>query len=213
MMIPLLFKLDDKTVLVIGGGQVAARRIRTLLENKAAVVCVSPEFSERILQLQDSRLTLMQGRYQKEQLSDGDLVVAATDSRELNRQIKADCEAAKIWCNRVDDPDDSDFIFPSVIRRGDLTVSVCTEGASPFLTKSIVADLSKQYDESYVERTKLLGELRQRLLAGEATGTEKREQLAAFAHYSVARLREKLNEVGDPLTEAKKTPEELEKNR
>ena len=78
--------------------------------------------------------------------------MAATDNRELNQQIKRDCAALKIWCNRVDDPEDSDFIFPSVIRRGDLTLSVCTEGASPFLTKRIVDELADRYDDSYTEK-------------------------------------------------------------
>lgn len=213
MMMPLLFNLNDKTALVIGGGKVAARKITALLENGAGVVCISPEFSERIREMKNERLNLVQGHYERKWLKDIDLAVAATDRRELNRQIKADCASEKIWCNRADDPDDSDFIFPSVIRRGDLTVSVCTEGASPFLTKSIVADLSKQYDESYAERTALLRVLRKHVLAGDETKKEKAENLEAFSRYALEALREKCKEIRNPVAEDKRTREELEKNR
>lgn len=213
MMMPLLFNLNDKTALVIGGGQVAARKISALLGNGARVVCVSPEFSEHTREIRNSKLTLLQGTYRKEQLRGIDLAVAATDCRELNRQIKADCASEKIWCNRADDPEDSDFIFPSVIRRGDLTVSVCTEGASPFLTKSIVADLSKHYDESYAERTELLRVLRKHILAGDETSKEKAENLESFSRCSIEALREKCKEIGNPVAKDKRTQEELEKNR
>jgi precorrin-2 dehydrogenase/sirohydrochlorin ferrochelatase len=156
------------------------------------VIAVSPDFSEAIIKIENRRLTQIHASYHKEQLTNIDLAVAATDNRELNQQIKMDCASLKIWCNRVDDPEDSDFIFPSVIRRGDLTLSVCTEGASPFLTKSIVADLTDRYDESYTEKTALLRLLRQAVLAGDEAQNEKTEKLKALARCSNAELRSKL---------------------
>lgn len=170
----------------------AARRIITLLANGMQVIAVSPDFSECLIKTDNKELTLIQAVYKKEQLTDMDLVVAATDNRELNRQIKMDCQSQKIWCNRVDDPDDSDFIFPSVIRRGDLTLSVCTEGASPFLTKRIVDDLADRYDDSYTEKTALLRLLRQTILAGDGAPNEKSEKLKELSRCSNAELRSKL---------------------
>jgi len=164
MMTPLLFNLKNKKVLVVGGGKVATRRIGTLFENGAQVVCVSPQFSNCLVKTQDEGLTLVKGSYDSDQLEGIDLVVTATNSEAINAQVRKDCRRLGIWCNRVDNPDDSDYIFPSVIRRGDLTLSVCTEGASPFLTKAIVKDLSQRYDESYIERTALLRECRKRIL-------------------------------------------------
>ncbi|MBC3795950.1 precorrin-2 dehydrogenase/sirohydrochlorin ferrochelatase family protein [Acetobacterium tundrae] len=213
MMTPLLFNLNNKMVLVVGGGQVALRRIRTLLANGAQVVCVSPAISENLCNIKEARLTLIHENYGKEQLTNIDLVIAATNSRALNRQIKTDCQSQKIWCNRVDDPDDSDFIFPSVIRRGDLTLSVCTEGASPFLTKKIVADLAAEYDESYVERTALLRVLRKKNLAGTASKQENTEKLKALSLCSVAELRKKLAEIESSVTDDEATIDELEKNK
>lgn len=190
MMIPLLFNLKNKKALVVGGGKVAARRIITLLENGMQVIAVSPDFSECLIKTDNKALTLIQAVYKKEQLTDMDLVVAATDNRELNQQIKRDCQSPKIFCNRVDDPDDSDFIFPSVIRRGDLTLSVCTEGASPFLTKRIVDDLADRYDDSYAEKTALLRLLRQAVLAGDGSRQEKAEKLKELSKCSNGQLKD-----------------------
>ena len=196
MMTPLLFNLNNKKALVVGGGKVAARRIITLLENGMQVIAVSPDFSEAIKRIENRQLTLINACYHKEQLVDIDLAVAATDNRELNQQIKRDCQSQKIWCNRVDDPEDSDFIFPSVIRRGDLTLSVCTEGASPFLTKSIVDDLADRYDDSYTEKTALLRLLRQAILAGDGSPQEKTAKLKELSNCSNAELRSKLGNNG-----------------
>lgn len=192
MMTPLLFNLKNKKALVVGGGKVAARRIVILLENGMQVIAVSPDFSEGIIKTENNQLTLIYAGYHKDQLADIDLAVAATDNRALNGQIKKDCQAQKIWCNRVDDPDDSDFIFPSVIRRGDLTLSVCTEGASPFLTKQIVAELAEHYDDSYTEKTALLRLLRQAVLAGAGSPQEKTAKLKELSNCSNAELRSKL---------------------
>ncbi|WP_303869422.1 bifunctional precorrin-2 dehydrogenase/sirohydrochlorin ferrochelatase [Acetobacterium wieringae] len=192
MMTPLLFNLKNKKILVVGGGKVAARRIGTILENGAQVIAVSPDFCEAIIRIENSQLTLINAGYHKEQLADIDLAVAATDNRDLNGQIKTDCQSKKIWCNRVDDPEDSDFIFPSVIRRGDLTLSVCTEGASPFLTKQIVDELADRFDDSYTEKTALLRLLRQAVLAGDSAPNEKTAELKALSRCSNAELRSKL---------------------
>lgn len=196
MMTPLLFNLKSKKVLVVGGGKVAARRIVTLLENGMQVIAVSPDFSEAIERIENNQLTQINAGYHKEQLADIDLAVAATDNRELNQQIKRDCQSQKIWCNRVDDPEDSDFIFPSVIRRGDLTLSVCTEGASPFLTKRIVDELADRYDDSYTEKTALLRLLRQAILAGDGSPQEKTAKLKELSNCSNAELRSKLGNNG-----------------
>lgn len=191
-MTPLLFNLKNKKVLVVGGGLIAARRIATLLENGAQVVCVSPVFSNGIQKTENKNITLVQGFYHLDQLANIDLAVAATDCEATNEQVKKDCKAQRIWCNRVDNPEESDFIFPSVLRRGDLTLSVCTEGASPFLTKAIINDLSERYDESYIERTALLGECRKRILEKNGKKSESTQSLKALARCTIEELKEQL---------------------
>jgi len=194
MMTPLLFNLKNKKVLVVGGGAVATRRVATLLENGAQVLCVSPVLSAWLQEAQNTNNELMviQGVYAGSHLENVDLVVAATNQQTINEQIKLDCQVRRIWCNRVDSPENSDFIFPSVIRRGDLTLSVCTEGASPFLTKAIVDDLSQRYDESYTERTALLRECRKRILENKNRKSESRQSLKELARYSIEELKEYL---------------------
>ncbi len=203
-MTPLLFNLQDQKALVVGGGKVAYRRILKLLESGMWVTSVSLDFSAALIRAEDKRLTRIQAVYQIDYLKGIDLVVAATDNRVVNEQIKRDCETLKIACNRVDDPDHSDFIFPSVIRRGDLTLSVCTEGASPFLTKSIMAELSDRYDHSYTEKTALLRLLREAILAGEGSSLEKTERLKEIAGDSNAILKEKLEAIKFPGSEINK---------
>jgi precorrin-2 dehydrogenase/sirohydrochlorin ferrochelatase len=196
MMMPLLLNLRNKKALVVGGGTVAARRIAKLLEDDLEVMAVSPDFSEGLKNLENDKFTRVQSVYQKAQLTGIDLVVAATNNRNLNQQIRMDCASLKIWCNRVDDPEDSDFIFPSVIRRGDLTLSVCTEGASPFLTKSIVKTLSQQFGEEYTEKTALLRLFREAVLASELTPDEKTKTLKALTGSSNEDLKKRLQSMG-----------------
>lgn len=204
MMTPLLFNLQDKKALVVGGGKVAYRRILKLLESGMFVTTVSPDFSAALTSADDKRLTRIQAVYQIDYLKDIDLVVAATNNQAVNEQIRRDCMTLKILCNRVDAPDDSDFIFPSVIRRGDLTLSVCTEGASPFLTKKIIDELSDHYDHSYTEKTALLRLLREAILMGEGTGLEKTARLKEMSGDSNAILKEKLEAIKFPVAKTNK---------
>lgn len=124
-----------------------------------------------------------------------DLVVAATDQRELNDQILENCKIRGIWCNVTDDPEHSDFIFPSVVRRGDLTISVCTDGASPTLTTQIKKELEEKYDESYAERLRLLKQLRRHLLKTDASSEEKKRQLRELTALTIEELQREVEKI------------------
>ena len=197
MMIPLLFNLTNKKVLVVGGGMVGARRIQTILDNQGEVICVSPMISKAIKEIKDQKLHLFEEKYNESQLNGIDLVVAATNCKDINQKIKKDCKRKKIICNRSDDPDDSDFIFPSVCRRGDLSISVCTEGASPFLTKEIMSEIKEMYDEEYIERLELLRESRKIIRLKNFSEDEKRCQLKMLTEMTIEKLRETVIKLND----------------
>ncbi|MGL4606165.1 MAG: precorrin-2 dehydrogenase/sirohydrochlorin ferrochelatase family protein [Eubacteriaceae bacterium] len=185
-MLPLLFNLKNKRILVVGAGKIGTKRVEILLENGGQVFCLGLEFSDRIKEIQNSNLKFIKKKYEPKDLRGMALVVVATNDKQLNARIKKDAEELGILCNRSDAPEDSDFIFPGTLRRGELSISVCTEGASPSLTKSILKDLAVQYDESYIERIKRLKECRKRILKE----NKEREILREMPYWSLLELRE-----------------------
>ncbi|WKY47438.1 bifunctional precorrin-2 dehydrogenase/sirohydrochlorin ferrochelatase [Eubacteriaceae bacterium ES3] len=198
-MIPLLFSLKNQRILVVGGGEIATRRVSTLLSEGGQVTCVSAEFSEELKGLTNEQLLLKQKKYERADLTDVTLVVAATASSKTNETVRLDCKSMGILCNRVDCHEDSDFIFPSTLRRGDLSISVCTEGASPTLTKKIVRELKTEYDESYERKVELLKNLRQIVLTQKQIDVNTREMLNQLADYTVSELEEKLDQYNKTL--------------
>ena len=172
-MMPLLFNIKGKKALVIGSGGVGRRRAETLLNWGMAVTVV--DGAEGITG--PSGAVFHNRPYQPADLDDADLVVAATGDGELNRRVAQACRTKKIPVNRADDPADSDFIFPSVVRRGDLTIAVCTEGASPALTAAVKAELETRYPQEMARRVELLGLLRKAVLARPELSRTQRQAL------------------------------------
>ncbi|MGL4282782.1 MAG: precorrin-2 dehydrogenase/sirohydrochlorin ferrochelatase family protein [Eubacterium aggregans] len=182
--LPLLFTTKERKALVVGGGRVGCRRARTLAESGCILTLVTADLPVEAV----AGTTLCLANYGQEHLEGMALVVAATDDARVNAKIVADCKARGILVNCVENPEVSDFIFPSVVRRGDLTLSVCTEGASPTLIKAIVSELRVRYDESYGPRLTYLKKLRQRTLALSLNTDEKQARLKDQAAKSVEEL-------------------------
>ena len=166
MFYPVNLDIKDRHCLVVGGGPVAARKAKTLMECEAMVTVVSPEFNEsfRIL-AQNPRLTLVQRPYEISDLEGKFLVIGATSDEALNRQINADAESRNMLCNIADVPDLCTFIVPAVITQGDLMIAVSTGGSSPALARRIREDLEQRFGPEYAEMTKLMGEIRRLVLA------------------------------------------------
>lgn len=191
---PILLNFDGKQALVIGGGTVGLRRAKTLAGYGCFVTCVDENME--IPEPPVAGVRYIKAYCQVDTALDGmDIVVAATDRRELNARILEHCKMRGIWCNVVDDPDHSDFIFPSVVRRGDLTLSICTDGASPFLSTQIKKELDKKYDESYTERVALLKKLRRYVLDKGLEPDEKRAQLKRYAELTLKELRKEVEKI------------------
>ena len=131
---PVGLRLHDRRVVVVGGGQVAHRRVAGLLEAGARVTVVSPEVTPALEALvEPGRLSWIRLRYTPGDLVGAWYVVAATDDPAVNAAVYAAGERAGIWVNGADDPANCSFTLPSVVRRGDLQITVSTGGRSPAL--------------------------------------------------------------------------------
>ena len=153
-------KLNNKNCLVVGAGNVSERKINGLLESRANVTVVSPEFTGGILSLKGHpKLSLVAREFQENDLKNMFLVISATNNRNLNSRIASLCNSKNILINVVDDPENSSFFVPSVVRRGDLSIAVSTGGKSPALASKIGRELLSQFDEKYAKYLDILGEI------------------------------------------------------
>ncbi|NIA20818.1 MAG: bifunctional precorrin-2 dehydrogenase/sirohydrochlorin ferrochelatase [Anaerolineaceae bacterium] len=155
---PVFLDLADRACLVVGGGEVARRKVESLLAAGAKVGVISPQVCDGLRQL--GGVEFRMERYDPSALEGVMLVVAATDSAQTNARVFADCRARGVLCNVVDRPEWCDFIVPSVLRRGLLTVAVSTSGASPALAGRIRRQLEEQFDPPYGPYLEAIGNVR-----------------------------------------------------
>jgi uroporphyrin-III C-methyltransferase/precorrin-2 dehydrogenase/sirohydrochlorin ferrochelatase len=136
--LPLFVRLKDRSVLVVGGGEIAARKVALLCRAGAAVHIVAPELGEQTRNLlEEHGLSHAARTYRSEDIADAALVVSATDDDAVNLQVFEDCVAAGKLVNSVDRPDRSNVIFPSLVDRSPVIVAVSTGGASPTLARVV----------------------------------------------------------------------------
>jgi uroporphyrin-III C-methyltransferase / precorrin-2 dehydrogenase / sirohydrochlorin ferrochelatase len=160
---PIFLDLDGQPVVVIGGGTVAERKIETLLDSGARVTVVSPEVTARIAtRSEEGRVTLRPRRYQAGDLRGFRLAYAATSDPDVNLAVRREALDSAIWLNAIDQPDLCDFITPAIVRRGDLTIAVSTNGRCPALARRLREDLERQYGPEYAEKVEHLARIRDR---------------------------------------------------
>jgi precorrin-2 dehydrogenase/sirohydrochlorin ferrochelatase len=163
---PAFLDLQGANCLVVGGGQVGERKVKTLLACGAEVRLVSPELTPGLEEdVRRGRVRLLAAEFAPCQLEGVFLVIGATDDSEVNRLISAEARSRNLLCNIVDRPWECNFILPSVLSRGDLTVAVSTGGRSPALAKKIRQDLENLFPDSYVNYLELLGRIREYVLS------------------------------------------------
>jgi precorrin-2 dehydrogenase / sirohydrochlorin ferrochelatase len=162
---PVNLNIEHRKCLVVGGGPVAFRKAKMLMDCGATVMVVSKLFSPEFQKFNDMpTISLIQREYSPIDLDGKLLVISATDDSELNRRISADAEKKNMLCNIADVPEICNFILPSVIRRGDLVVSVSTSGKSPAFAKHLRKDLEKNFGDEYARFLYLMGAIRKKLL-------------------------------------------------
>jgi precorrin-2 dehydrogenase/sirohydrochlorin ferrochelatase len=162
---PINLDIQNRNVLVVGGGGVGTRKVKTLLDCGARVTVVSLEVSRQLQDLATSGEIKLEDRsYQSNDLSGMFLVIGATNDEKLNRQISNDAERLNTLCNIADHPEVCNFILPSIVHRDDLVITISTSGKSPALAKKLRKTLENHYGEEYGTLLRLMGAIRQKLL-------------------------------------------------
>jgi precorrin-2 dehydrogenase/sirohydrochlorin ferrochelatase len=187
---PIFLNLKNKSVVIIGGGKVAERKVVTLLKTGADLTVISPELTKKIEREKlKGRIKHIRRQYRKGDLKNAFLVIAATDSPNVNEQVSKD---ATCLVNVVDTPHLCNFIVPSVIKRNPLTIAVSTSGISPALSRSIRKELEKMYGSEFSEYLKLLRRIRTEAMRVIKDNRKRGEFLKAIASKKIIEmLREK----------------------
>ncbi|MBZ5721830.1 MAG: bifunctional precorrin-2 dehydrogenase/sirohydrochlorin ferrochelatase [Acidobacteriia bacterium] len=179
---PAFLKLEGRVVLVVGAGRVGEPKIAGLLGTGARICVVALEASPTTLEWAASgSIVLHQRAFVPADLDGVFLVVVASGSRELNQCVFGEARRRGVLCNVVDFPEQCDFFYPAVVRRGDLQIAVSTGGQSPFLAQRIRQQLERQFGPDYALWVKELGKTRRRILASNLAPGRKRELLQSLA--------------------------------
>lgn len=156
--------IKGKRCVVVGGGKVAYRKVTSLLESGAEVYVISTELNEELkMLLRERKIHFYEKEYSSGDLEGAFLVVAATDSKEINKKVAFEARRLKVIVNVIDDIELCDYIVPAITRVGDLTLSISTAGKSPSLTKKIKDELTERYGREYGELLNILGNIRGRV--------------------------------------------------
>jgi precorrin-2 dehydrogenase / sirohydrochlorin ferrochelatase len=154
------------SAIVVGGGHVAARKVRSLVDGGVNVTIVAPRIAPEIRAMSaDERVTLHERAFELTDIKPATIVIAATDDPDLNSRIGANAIAAGCLVNVVDDPRGGNFVTASVHRSGELTIAVST-GRTPAAAAAIRASLGSRFDSRYAKAIVALRTLRERLLRG-----------------------------------------------
>jgi precorrin-2 dehydrogenase/sirohydrochlorin ferrochelatase len=132
---PVSLDLKNRTCLVVGGGNVALRKVETLLDYDTKITVIASDVHEKLAyHAEAGRIAVEKREYRSPEAAAFGLVISASDDKELNRRVYDDAKGSGALVNVVDDPPHCDFIFPAVLRRGCLTTSVSTDGKAPFMS-------------------------------------------------------------------------------
>lgn len=158
---PIYLDIEDRSVVIIGGGNVCARKAETMMKYGARVTIVSPEFTDEIEGwAREGCLALRRKHYEESDLEGANIVIASTDEQRVNEQIAADCRRRKIPVNVVDVTPLCEFIVPAIIESGSIQIAVSTGGKSPAIARTLKEDLQRAIGPEYAEMNDVLGTLR-----------------------------------------------------
>lgn len=194
VLFPFYQDIEDKTFLVIGGGRIAKEKLEKLRMFTDNIVVVARETDLSLEEGPAKGITALLVRpFEDSDLARGDYVIGATDDRELNRHISALCQEQKKPVNVVDDPELCTFIFPSLVKRGDLVVGITTGGKSPAFGQTVRKLLETELPE---DTEAIIDDLYALKLQLKETVPDQRERARQLKAY----LKERLN-AGTPPEE------------
>ncbi|HDC9587872.1 TPA: NAD(P)-binding protein [Staphylococcus aureus] len=178
MNMPLMIDLTNKNVVIVGGGVVASRRAQTLSQYVEHMTVISPTITEKLQNMVDKGVVIWKKKeFELSDIVDAYLVIAATNEPCVNEAVKQALPEHTLF-NNVGDASNGNVVFPSALHRDKLTISVSTNGASPKLTKSIMAELEALYPPSYSSYIDFLYTCRQKIKLLDITYNEKQQLLS-----------------------------------
>lgn len=186
MYLPLFIDMEGTKVLIVGGGEVALRRAKTVAEAGAEITLIAPE---RVPGWDTLSVQWQQEPYTDQKIDDYDLVLIATDHSEVNQLLNRRCKEQRIPVNDATKGTEGNVIFPGVVKSGGFTAAVTSTGKTPFLTKKLKGDIAallKEYDDDILT---LLSETRAYII--ENYPREKEALLRKLAQIPVRQIREK----------------------
>lgn len=180
--LPIFLAMEPRRCLVIGGGNIAARKVGQLLDAGARVTVISPRLVRELSAMAESAvITYHPRKWTRGDLRGYDLAFAATDDTAAHREISLEARELGVMLNVADEPALCDFIAPAVVRRGDLQIAISTSGASPATAARIRRELEDQFGWEYAAALRLMRAAREYLLANEPDIAARGRKLAALA--------------------------------
>ena len=177
---PLFADIAGRRVVVVGGGPIAEKKARSLLDAAAQVILISPQVTEQIEQWHhDGQIEVIARPYAQGDVAGAWLVIVACGQQEVNRQIHQECLERRIFCNVVDVTDLCLFQVPAICRRGPLQIAISTSGISPALARRIRLQLEEQFDPAYERFLDVLKELRADLKRRHPQDISRRSEILA----------------------------------
>jgi precorrin-2 dehydrogenase/sirohydrochlorin ferrochelatase len=163
---PINLDVQNRECLVVGGGGVGERKVKTLLECGALVTVVTTDATEALQTLASERsISLKTREYERSDMQGKFLVIGATDNEEVNETISKDAAERGLLCNIADRPAACNFVLPAIARQGDLLIAISTSNKSPAVARRIRQNLEKEFGPEYGLLLNLMGAIRQKLLS------------------------------------------------
>lgn len=178
---PVFIEMKNKKCLVIGGGRIATRKIKTLLSYEANVKVIAPQICDEVKQYarENSKLELEEREFSYEDCFGMFFVIGATNDIKLNKNIYSYCNQHNILVNIINGKDLCTFLFPSTIKKRDISIGITTSGKSPALAKEIRKQIEENFPSHYGELNDILGWARKQII-GEIGEEKKRRRI--FSH-------------------------------
>lgn len=196
---PVNLIVEGRKCLIVGGGRVAERKLNDLLKCKAEVIIISPDITDKMREMLDRNLFVWKKRsFREDDVSkDLTLVISATDDKQQNEKIASICRRRKTLVNTVDAPSLCDFYVPSVVRNGNLSFSISTDGISPALSKFARKRLQDSFGACFSKYLKFISGKREEIKSTVKNAKLRRKLFKSFMSDKIFKLlnENKLNRV------------------
>lgn len=159
---PFFIDIRGKHCLVVGGGAVALRKVKVLLQFEVCITVVAPTICNELKKLEKTtaRLILFEREFVKEDISQSFFVIAATNDAVVNETVSAMCKQSNTLVNVADSKESSSFLFPSIVKRGEVVVGTSTSGSSPDIAKWVRSSVEDSLPDYVGDLAQSLGEYR-----------------------------------------------------